>query len=74
MTRVTALPQLRRFIAQHQYAVGWVLALLVLAALAFDYFVGFGGKNLLGLRLIYTALMLLLAGYMYLVGTAQDKP
>ena len=74
MTKVTALPQLRRFIAQHQYAVGWVLALLVLATLAFDYFVGFGGENLMGLRVVYTVLMLLLAGYLYTVGVTQDKP
>lgn len=73
-TRANWLPLLRRFVERHQGAVGLILTMLVVATLAFDYFVGFGGENLMGLRVVYTALMLLLVAYMYTVSTMKDEP
>jgi hypothetical protein len=70
MTRGT---ELRRFVERHQNAVGFVLAGLVLLTLAFDYFVGFGGPHLIGLRLVYLVLMSLLVGYVYTLSTTQDR-
>jgi hypothetical protein len=73
MTRVIEVSRLRRFVERHQSAVGFALAGLVLVTLAFDYFVGFGGPHLIGLRLVYLALMLMLVGYVYTLSTTQDR-
>jgi hypothetical protein len=73
MTRVNKSSGLRRFIERHQSVVGFALAGLVLMTLAFDYFVGFGGPHLIGLRLVYLVLMSLLVGYVYTLSTMQDR-
>jgi hypothetical protein len=73
MTRVIELPKLRRFVEHYQNAVGFALTGLVLMTLAFDYFVGFGGPHLIGLRLVYLVLMSLLVGYVYMLSTTQDR-
>jgi hypothetical protein len=44
MTRGTESSGLRRFVERHQNAVGFALAGLVLATLAFDYFVVLVGR------------------------------
>ena len=62
----------RQFVVQHQNPIGLLLGALVLLTLAFDYFIGFGGVNLIGLRLVYFVLMSLLVGYVYIVST-QEK-
>lgn len=67
------MSRLRRFVEQHRNAVGFALAGLVLACLGFDYFVGFGGPHLIGLRLVYLVLMSLLVGYVYIVATMHDR-
>ncbi len=63
MTRVKAL------VVQHQNPIGLFLGGLVLLTLAFDYLIGFGGINLIGLRLVYLVLMSLLVGYIYTLST-----
>ncbi len=62
----------RRFVVQHQSPIGLMLGALVLLTLVFDYFVGFGGVNLIGLRLVYFGLMSLLVGYIYTVSTNNN--
>ncbi len=62
----------RQFVVQHQSPIGLVLGALVFLTIAFDYFVGFGGVNLIGLRLVYFVLMSSLVGYVYIVST-QEK-
>ncbi len=59
----------RQFVVQNQNAIGFALGALVLLTLAFDYFIGFGGENLIGLRLVYFGLMALLVGYIYTLST-----
>ena len=57
-------PELRRFVASHRNAIGLGLIVMVLATLAFDYFVGFGGgRYLLGLRAVYLIEVLLWLSY-----------
>jgi hypothetical protein len=68
MNRVTT----RQFVVQHQNPIGWLLGALVLLTIAFDYFIGFGGIHLIGLRLVYFVLMSFLVGYVYLTST-QEK-
>jgi hypothetical protein len=62
--------KLRSFVEKHREILGWVLALLVFAAMAFDFF---EGKNfsprLLELRGIYAMIMLLFVGYIYILST-----
>ena len=67
------MSKLRLFVERNQNMVGWFLATLVLATIAFDYFIGFGGPHLIGLRLVYTVLMLLLVGYVYILSTTEYK-
>jgi hypothetical protein len=56
--------ELRRFVADHRNPIGFVLMVMVLGTLAFDYFVGFGGgPNLLGLRAVYLIEVLLWLSY-----------
>ena len=62
----------RRFVVQHQGPIGLVLGALVLLTLLFDYFIGFGGANLIGLRLIYLVLVSLLLSYIYITSTTRD--
>ncbi len=58
---------LQRYVEKHNQPVGVLLIALVLATLAFDNFIGFGGQNLIGLRLVYLALMLMIVAYVYTV-------
>ena len=67
MTRVKAL------VRNHQNSVGLGLGALVLLTLIFDYFVGFGGVNLIGLRFVYLVLVSLIISYLYLVSTSPDR-
>ncbi len=62
----------RRFIVQHQGSIGLALGALVLLTLLFDYFVGFGGVNLIGLRLAYFVLVSLLVSYIYITSTTRN--
>ena len=56
-------PELRRFVASNRNVIGFALMLMVFATLAFDYFVGFGGEHLLGLRAVYLIEVLLWLSY-----------
>jgi hypothetical protein len=62
--------RLRSFVEKHREILGWVLAALIFAAMAFDFF---EGKNfsprLLELRGIYAIIMLLFVGYIYILST-----
>lgn len=60
---------IQKFVMQHQNPIGLMLGALVMLTLAFDYFVGFGGANLIGLRLVYLMLMSLLVAYIYTLGS-----
>ncbi len=62
----------RQYVVQHQSPIGFLLGALVFLTIAFDYFFGFGGVNLIGLRLVYFVLMSSLVGYVYIVST-QEK-
>jgi hypothetical protein len=64
---------MRTFVEKNRELLGWVLAAIVFAALAFDYY---GGKNfsprLLELRGIYAVIMLLFVGYIYILSTPRQ--
>lgn len=72
MTRTLELPTLRRFVQANRELLGAALAVLVLAVLAFDALIGFGGPHLIGLRLAYLALMLLLTAYVTLASSGPS--
>ena len=61
---------MRAFVEKNREILGWALAALVFAAIAFDFF---EGKNfsprLLELRGIYAVIMLLFVGYIYILST-----
>jgi hypothetical protein len=66
-------PELRRFVAGNRNALGFVLMLMVFATLAFDYFVGFGGQHLLGLRAAYLIEVLLWLSYVTILAIVDGN-
>jgi hypothetical protein len=67
-------PELRRLVSRHRTVIGSGLLVLVLATLAFDQFVGFGGgPHLLGLRAVYLLEVLLWLGYVTILAIADGE-
>ena len=66
-------PELRRFVATNRTAIGFALMLMVFATLAFDYFVGFGGEHLLGLRAVYLLEVLLWLSYVTILAIVDGN-
>jgi hypothetical protein len=61
---------MRAFVEKNREILGWVLAGLVFAAMAFDFFEGkHFSPRLLELRGIYAVIMLLFVGYIYILST-----
>jgi hypothetical protein len=67
---------MRTFVEKNREILGWVLAALVFAAMAFDFFEGkYFSPRLLELRAIYAVIMLLFVGYIYILSTPhQPEP
>ena len=62
------------FVRNHQGVVGLGLMLLVASALALDYFRSdLLGPRLIGLRLIYAALAVLIVSYLWLLSTSPSE-
>ncbi|MFN3267023.1 MAG: hypothetical protein ACK41E_09315 [Deinococcales bacterium] len=67
------MQSLRRYIEKHSQKTGmWILG-AVLAVLAFDRFIGFGGENLIGLRLVYLLLLFVVLFYIFAVHRLGER-
>lgn len=66
MTQVLELRRLRLLVQSHPGLSGVLVFTLAAAVVAFDGLVGFGGPHLIGLRLAYLAVMLLVVAYVRL--------